>query len=36
MQKNPLAPNVQYVYKKYMKYSNYHLKTNEPFANAFK
>jgi ABC-type sugar transport system substrate-binding protein len=36
MQLNPLAPKVQYVYKKYMKYSNYHLKTNEPFANAFK
>jgi ribose transport system substrate-binding protein len=36
LQKNPLAPNVQYVYKKYMKYSNIHLKTNEPFANAFK
>jgi ABC-type sugar transport system substrate-binding protein len=36
MSKNPLAPNVQWVYKKYMKYSNYKLKTNEPFANAFK
>ena len=35
LQKNPLAPNVQYVYKKYMKYSGYHLKTNEPFAHAF-
>jgi hypothetical protein len=35
LQKNPLAPNVQYVYKKYMKYSGYHLKTNEPFARAF-
>jgi ABC-type sugar transport system substrate-binding protein len=36
MSKDPLAPNVQYVYKKYMKYSNYKLKTNEPFAHAFK
>jgi len=36
LSKDPLAPNVQYVYKKFMKYSNYKLKTNEPFANAFK
>ena len=36
MSKDPLAPNVQWVYKKYMKYSNYKLKTNEPFAHAFK
>jgi ABC-type sugar transport system substrate-binding protein len=36
MSKNPLAPNVAWVYKKYMKYSNYQLKTNEPFANAFR
>jgi ABC-type sugar transport system substrate-binding protein len=36
MSKDPLAANVQYVYKKYMKYSNYKLKTNEPFAHAFK
>jgi ABC-type sugar transport system substrate-binding protein len=36
LSKNPLAPNVQWVYKKYMKYSNYHLKTNEPFAHAFR
>jgi ABC-type sugar transport system substrate-binding protein len=36
MSKDPLAANVQWVYKKYMKYSNYKLKTNEPFAHAFK
>jgi ABC-type sugar transport system substrate-binding protein len=36
MSRDPLAPNVQWVYKKYMKYSSYKLKTNEPFAHAFK
>jgi ABC-type sugar transport system substrate-binding protein len=33
--KNPRAANVQYIYKTNMKYSNYKLKTNEPFAHAF-
>lgn len=33
---NPLAPANQWVYKRRMKYSNYQLKTGEPFANAFK
>lgn len=32
----PLAPANQWVYKRRMKYSNYQLKTGEPFANAFK
>jgi ABC-type sugar transport system substrate-binding protein len=36
IQKNPLAPSVQYIYKTNIEWSNYHLKTNEPFANAFK
>ena len=34
--KNPRAANVAYIYKTQMKYSNYHLKTNEPFSHAFK
>lgn len=35
LQSNPLDPAVAWVYKRRMKYSNYRLKTNEPFANAF-
>jgi ABC-type sugar transport system substrate-binding protein len=32
---DPRAPGVQWVYKRRMKYSDYRLKTNEPFLNAF-
>ncbi len=35
LQSDPHAPNVQWVYRRRMKYSDYHLKTNEPFSNAF-
>jgi ABC-type sugar transport system substrate-binding protein len=33
---DPQSPSVSWVYKRRMKYSDYRLKTNEPFANAFK
>jgi ABC-type sugar transport system substrate-binding protein len=36
IQKNPLAPDVQYIYKTNIEWSHTQLKTNEPFANAFK
>jgi ABC-type sugar transport system substrate-binding protein len=35
LQSDPNAPSVQWVYKRRMKYSDYRLKTNEPFLNAF-
>jgi ABC-type sugar transport system substrate-binding protein len=35
LQADPRAPSVQWVYTRRMKYSNYRLKTNEPFQNAF-
>jgi ribose transport system substrate-binding protein len=35
LQSDPNAPSVQWVYQRRMRYSNYRLKTNEPFLNAF-